>query len=585
VVHLLKNEEERLALLRSLDLSKIADLPELRRLTVLACQIFGVPTSLISVVGEDRQEFVARHGFEARFTERTASICASAIDGKEILEVEDLLLDERFSSNRLVVGPPKMRFYAGAPLVTESGYVIGTLCLIDYVPRKLTEEQRDQLKTLAALAIDQLTLLRSVGRREPVSGLPNRQQFTLDLGAIADTHPHDRQILTIFDVFDVHNAHILGQARGMAPVESIIRQVGERISKVMEGVAPLYHVGVSRFAFVIPDLALDERTVLLERIEAATVPPVLADGLLVQPMCHGGITTFDGTNVDDALRRAIVAMHQALDGRLSWVKYEPTRDIQLRRDYLLASDLSSAIKADHLYLVYQPRVDLVTGSTVGVEALLRWKHHELGEVSPSEFIPVIERTALMSHVTDWVIQHALIQLRSWLAQGLNLVLSVNVTPSDFRKGDLAERIRSQIFLIGVPASNLEIEITEGEWLERTPEVSRQLSEISQLGVRIAVDDFGAGYSNFAYLTSLPIDTIKIDRSLVSGFTNSPKKAAMVRSIVGLATDLEFRIVAEGVETEQEVEGLCTIGCKEAQGYIFSRPMLASELFRNTRIAA
>lgn len=584
MVQSLKTEEERLALIRSLDLLKIVDLPELKRMTQLVCEIFDMPMALISIVGEDHQYFISREGFPVSSTDRSASVCDFTIRGREVLEVEDMTQDPRFADNCLVVDAPHLRFYAGAPLITSSGYAIGALCVLDHKPRKLTEQQRHQLETLATLTIDQISLLRSVGRREPVTGLPNRQQFALDLAALADIRPYDRHTLMILDVFDVHAAHLLGQARGMAPVESLIRQIGERLSKLLSDIAPLYHVGVSRFAFVLSELSSDEREAILERIRLVATRSVLVDGLEMLPMCHGGITAFDASNAQDALRRALVAMHQALDQRQPWVRYEPTRDLQLRRDYRLAADLPAAIANDQLYLVFQPRVELATRRMVGVEALLRWKHDELGEVSPGEFVPVIERTALMPQVTDWVIRQSLSQMRTWIARGMNLALSLNVSPADFRRGDLPDRLLTQLRRTGLDPSHLEIEITEGEWLERTPEVSRQLSEISQMGVRIAVDDFGAGYSNFAYLTTLPINTIKIDRSLVQGFPSAIQKGAMVRSIIGLAHDLGFHTVAEGVETEEEAVALKTLRCREAQGFIFSRPLLPRDIDRLRQVA-
>lgn len=584
MVQSLKTEEERLALIRSLDLAKIVDLPELKRLTNLVCELFDMPMSLISIVGEDHQYFISREGFPLASTERAASVCDYTIRGRAPLEIEDLSQDARFADNALVLGAPHLRFYAGAPLITPSGHAIGALCVLDHRPRRLSDQQRHQLETLAALTIDQISLLCSVGRREPVTGLPNRQQFALDLGALADVSPYDRHTLMLVDVFDVHAAHLLGQARGMAPVESLIRQIGERLSGLLTDITPVYHVGVSRFAFVLSDLPSDEREAILERVRLAATRPVLVDGLQMLPMCHGGITAFDASNADDALRRAIVAMHQAVDQRQPWVRYEPTRDLRLRRDYRLAADLPAAIANDQLYLMFQPRVELATRRVVGVEALLRWRHDELGEVSPAEFVPVVERTALMPQVTDWVIRQSLSQMRTWIARGMDLSLSLNVSPADFRGGDLPERLSNQLRRTGLDPALLEIEITEGEWLERTPEVSRQLSEISAMGVHIAVDDFGAGYSNFAYLSTLPINTIKIDRSLVQGFPGVLQKGAMVRSIITLANDLGFHTVAEGVETEQEAVALKTLRCREAQGFIFYRPLLPRDIDRLREVA-
>lgn len=579
MVHSLNTEGERLALIRSLDLLTLTGAPELSRLTELASQFFEVPTVLISIVGEEHQHFIGSEGFDLSMTDRASSICAHAIREKGVFEINDLALDARFSDNELVVDGPRIRFYAGSPLVTSSGYAVGTLCLIDRVPRTLTDLQRRQLESFSTLVMDQISLLRSVGRRDPITGLPNRQQFNLDLDALVDSSPRERHVLAIMDVFDIHSAHALGQALGMPPVESIIRQVGDRLGRALSDVATLYHVGVTRFAFVLTDISLEEREALLERIRLATALPVRAGDLLLQPMCHGGLTAFDATNANDALRKAIVAMHQALELRQAWVRYEPMRDAKLRRDYRLASDLLGALDSNELYLVYQPRISLATGAVVGVEALLRWKHHELGDVSPAEFVPVIERTALMGEVTDWVLGQAMSQIKTWEKKGYSIPVAVNVTPSDFNKGDLPQRIANLCNRWGISTKLLEVEITEGEWLEKIPEACAQLSQLRTAGVRVAIDDFGAGYSNFAYLTSLPIDTLKIDRSLVAGFKHSHERGAMVRAIISLAHDLSFKVVAEGVEAEEEAIALAALGCEEAQGYFFSRPVSPQEVLQ------
>ncbi|WCE06251.1 sensor domain-containing phosphodiesterase [Pseudoxanthomonas sp. JBR18] len=572
-------EAERLALIRSLNVLGLEDAPSLTRITKLVSQLFDVPTVLISIVGEHDQHFLGRHGFSVNQTERSVSVCAHAIEQRGVFEVCDLTVDSRFSRNRLVVEEPRLRFYAGAPLVTSHGIAIGTLCLIDYKPRRLTGVQHEQLEAFAAMVVDQIALLSSVGRRDAVSGYPNRQQFSIDLRAQVDAAPESEFQLALADIFDIHSAHRLGQTLGMRPVESIIRQVGSRIAAQLPHQSLLYHVGVTRYAFLLIDQDAQATAALLEAVRDVATLPVHVDGLVLQPMCHGGLATFHAEGAPDALRRAIVAMHEAVETRRPWVRYTASRDERLQREYKIAGGICSAMRNNELYLLYQPRLALPSGEMTGVEALLRWNHPELGQLSPGEFIPVLERTAAMPAVTDWVLQAAMEQCRAWGARLADATISVNFSASDFQDGRVPERVLAALGRSGIAADRLEVEVTEGLWLENLPAAAAQMEALREMGVRISIDDFGAGYSNFAYLHSLPIDTIKLDRSLISGFERSTIRRGVVRTIISLCHQLNWRVVAEGVEQLAEAELLATCGCDEIQGYYFSVPLDADQLMR------
>ena len=240
----------------------------------------------------------------------------------------------------------------------------------------------------------------------------------------------------------------------------------------------------------------------------------------------------------------------------------------------LMTELRQAIVTDQLFLAYQPKVNLSGSYISGVEALARWQHPERGVIPPDEFIPVAERTGLIIPLTLWVMHRALTQCRQWLDQGLDLSIAVNLTMWNLETQELPDQINSLLRDTGVPAANLELEITESSIMGDPQRVITTLNTIRSLGVRFAIDDFGTGYSSFAYLTKLPVKSIKIDKSFVLSLDNDRDNALIVRSIIDLSHNLGLKVVAEGVESAAARDMLKYFGCDEAQGYFYSRPQPA-----------
>lgn len=246
----------------------------------------------------------------------------------------------------------------------------------------------------------------------------------------------------------------------------------------------------------------------------------------------------------------------------------------LRPAKQLMTELRQAIVADQLFLTYQPKVNLSRAYITGVEALARWQHPERGVIAPDEFIPVAERTGLIIPLTLWVLHGALTQCRQWLDQGLDLSVAVNLTMGNLETQELPEQIAGLLRDTGVPPENLELEITESSIMGDHQRVITTLNKIRSLGVRFAIDDFGTGYSSFAYLTKLPVKSIKIDKSFVLSLDTDRDNALIVRSIIDLSHNLGLKVVAEGVETAAARDMLKLFGCDEAQGYFYSRPQPA-----------
>lgn len=570
-----KHEADRLALIRSLDLLALQGTPDLDRITQLAAQTLRAPMALITVIEEFEQRFISTAGTDLKATEREISVCAVAIEHDGVFEVEDLSADARFSGFRTVT-EDGMRFYAGAPLSLSTGVKVGTLCVVGFEPRRLNATERATLRMFGDLAMNQIQLLRLVGRRDPVTGLPNRQQLSADLVTLRREDRLSERQLVLVDVLGADASSRLDQALGPGPAESMARQLGYRIVDLLPAGTTLYQVGELRFAFHLDEAECEGLPTLLSAIRKRVIAPVNTYGLDVSASFYAGIAPFGRDDFEDAMRRAMTALYGSMDHGMAWRHYDHARDLELRRQHMLALQVDAALRDNAFHLVYQPRLDIASGQVLSVEALLRWNHPELGPIAPGEFLPIIERTTLMPRVTQWVIQHALRQIAQWDAAGRQIDLSINLSGADLEEGRIAERAYALSEQYNVEPGRIEFEITEGQWLQGESAIS-QLRTLRTLGFSLALDDFGSGYSNFAYLNALPATTIKIDRSLIDGMEADGRRARLVRTLVKLVSELGLRVVGEGVETDAQLELLRRWHCHEAQGYLISRPCSAEEL--------
>ena len=573
--------DERSAVLSAMQLDGLASLPALDRLTALAGYTFDAPVAFVSILGDVQQRFLSRIGLPMAQTDIRASICAHAVTSDGVLVVPDLRQDPRFRDNPLVTHSPHLRFYAGAPLVARNGVAIGALCVMDTRPRTFDAGDQDQLTTLAELVIAQLELRAMSGRLDPVSGLPSRHQFHTDLPGILARCAEGTAYAVAVDILDIPRANQVGQVLGLRPLEALIRRAGVRLRAALDGVAAVYHVGVTRFAFVVDMPAAAQVEALILELRTRMLRPLMAAAVPMSPRFHAGICAVEPGHADshDLLRRLLVSMHGAFDARQPFCWYSQQRDEKMHRAYRLASDAERGLQAGDFHLEYQPRFTLHGGRPVSAEALIRWTHPTLGAISPGEFIPVFERTALMDEVTDWVLDKALDQVRDWLALGCTIPVSLNLSSSYLSGATAWEQIRGKLEHRSLPFSMIEIEITEGEWLRPGSPAIAHITAMSQAGIKVAIDDFGSGYSNFSYLSDLPIHTVKLDKSLIDGVATNARARAKVSAIHHLAHELGYLTVAEGVEQPEQLDALADLGVDEVQGYLLARPMLPALLMR------
>jgi EAL domain-containing protein (putative c-di-GMP-specific phosphodiesterase class I) len=285
----------------------------------------------------------------------------------------------------------------------------------------------------------------------------------------------------------------------------------------------------------------------------------------------------DGISPASLLSRADIALYDAKQGGGRWQRYRAGRDAQQGERLALANDLRLALSRDEISLRFQPKLDLHSGACSHAEALLRWKHPQLGEISPEQFIPIAEQTGRITELTRWVLRRSLEQLQQWQAEGFVLGVAVNLSPHDLYDDELPVYLASLLAEFEASAERLMLEMTEGAVMRDANQGVQMLHRLKALGVRLAIDDFGTGQSSLAYLKRLPVDELKIDKSFVLALTSDGDDAVIVRSTIQLGHNMGLKVVAEGVESEQVLAQLRSYGCDQAQGYLISRPIRADQL--------
>lgn len=579
-------EADRLFALQSTRLLHSAESEDFDRITRLAAQFFDVPTVLVSLVSADAQWFKSRIGMEAEQTERNVAFCHFAIQNSSVMVVEDATLDDRFKSNRLVTGELGIRFYAGAPLITSKGHALGSLCVIDYVPRKFSPLQCRQLQDMAQLVMAQIELFQASVRMHDVTRLPNRAQWALDLNALAalgDTGPHTLVLVDVMSHNSVQNALL---AVGIRSVEITLRLVAARLQEILAGRSPLYHVSDTRFAFVLRGSDAAAQEAVIGQILLDLHRPIQAGSHFVELEIECGAVVFDSSAKDtsDVLRKATSAMYQAERAQLPFMMYNASFDHLHKRIYEMLRAVPAALIDGEFRLVYQPKLDVALGRFTAVEALIRWRSPKWGVVSPGEFIPATENTSAIHLLTEWVLHAALAQTALWQTQGLYTTVAVNVSARNLEHPQFVQTVRNACRLHGVDPRHLDIECTENAVLtgDRTLDVLRQLRD---LGCQISLDDFGIGYSNLACLQTLPVGLLKIDQSLVNTITEDYRAWTLLQSLISLGHTLGYRMLAEGVENAEVFSLLADAGCDAMQGYFLSKPIESVEVLsfmRNQR---
>lgn len=569
-------EDARLDVLRQLNLLDTPASESFDRITRMASQVFGLPIAAVSLTDRDRQWFKSRIGIDHCSIPRDKAPCAEVAETTKPLVINDFLTDPVYAESLLARNGT--RFYAGAPLVTSDGYGLGSLCVLGTEPRQVSADELRALTDLAAIVMAQIELQHAFGRIDSVSGLPSRVQFRDDLIDLARDRPGEERFAVVVDRASDDQIGKMARVLGSGRVDEMVREAALMLRTALGPDRTIYHVGATQFAFLSgPGLEQDAFMQTLQSAFArfrgtSSARFVASVAIGARPFALGA------ESPEDVLRGAMCAAQDArsTDGAIGL--FSPSRDRTHRRQYGLLNDFGVALEAaDQLRLVFQPRIDLGTGRCVGAEALLRWRHPTLGEISPAEFIPLIEQTSLARTVTQWVLDAALDQLASWAAQEVVLKLSINISAANLAEADLVQRIQLALLKRHLRPDQLEIELTESAIMDQPDRALAMLRELAASGVCIAIDDFGTGQSSLAYLQKLPANVVKIDRAFVCDLVESQgPDFVLVETMIDLGHKLGYRVVAEGVETREAAAILASAGCEEAQGFLFARPLEAGQ---------
>jgi diguanylate cyclase (GGDEF)-like protein len=428
-----------------------------------------------------------------------------------------------------------------------------------------------------------------------LTNLPNRSLFLDRLSqALAHSSRYKDSCALLF--IDLDNFKRINDTLDHRTGDLLLQGVAERLNSFVRSADTIARHRVRALASTVARLGGDEFTVLLTEIhsmqDAAKVSqrilyslsnPFHLDGHEVFITASIGIALYpaDGEDIDTLIKNADTAMYHAKNnGKNHFQFYKFSMNSTALERLNMENDLRRAITGNELSLLYQPRINIGSGTIVGAEALIRWQHPELGLISPARFIPLAEETGLIIPIGEWVLKTACRQKREWHRKDpvhAPVSVSVNISGHQFSQGNLVNIMEKILVDTGLDPSCLELEITESVIMKNADSTVALLHKLKDMGVKLSMDDFGTGYSSFNYLKRFPLDIIKIDRSFIKDITNSPRDAAIIKAMIVMAHTLEMKVVAEGVETEEQLSLLQDMGCDEMQGFLLCRPLPAEHV--------
>ena len=516
------NEAERLAALRALEIIGTEAAEPFDSFVRVARSLFDVPVAAISLIEDDRQWFKAVEGWDERETPRRLSFCSHAIlDAHDVLYVPDARWDPRFSDNELVTGEVGIRFYAGAPVIGPGGHALGTLLIVDYRPRQMSVEQLARLSDLArgvsaALQLHGTTKqLERDTRSDPLTGLGNRREFDKVFYRVAADG------VTVL-LLDLDGFKAINDLFGHAGGDAALREVARRLSAVLPVGCRSFRLGGDEFAVLAPsNMAPAERLALAALLHGSLADTFVLDGTVVPMRTSIGIATIpdDAGMPKDAIRLADIALYEAkAAGRgqtrdattcatvTPSLERSPGR-LPIRPGAIGRIDLGNRLRQalipagyEPFTLVFQPTIDLATGHTTSLEALIRWEVDQGSYIAPVEFVVAAERLGLVSHLDRWVLNTACRTAAAWSG---GWVVSVNISAASFSLIDVAAMVESALASTGLPPSRLVIEMTETALAGDTARVRQAVEALRGLGVGVSLDDFGAGHGSLTTLRRFP----------------------------------------------------------------------------------
>nr|WP_315253629.1 EAL domain-containing protein [uncultured Duganella sp.] len=434
-----------------------------------------------------------------------------------------------------------------------------------------------QLQAALAAQRDNELRLDFIAHHDSLTGLPNRLQFQLRLEhGVAYARRHDSLLAVLF--VDIDRFKTINDTLGHDAGDQVLVQFAQRLRSCVREVDTVARQGGDEFIVLLTELrkSADAQQVA-DKIMQVIGEPFVVNGDLLEVGASIGVAVYpdDDEDIETLIEKADLAMYAAKQrGKGASLRFLPSMQAKAYSRLILETALRHALEHDEFILTYQPKLDLKQQKITGVKTLLRWKHPELGLVMPLDFLPVLEQSALILPVGAWMISTAMTQARRWIERGVPLTVAVHLSPRQFFHKDIASSFAAMLEKAGLPGRCIELEITEAMLIDKSQSADEVLAQFRQMGVRVAISDFGSGYASLNYLRRFPVDVVKIDKSLVDDLSRG---GAMVRAIIEMAHALDMRVIAAGVETDEQLAQLRAMGCDEAFGFCLSAPVAPEEV--------
>ena len=568
-----------------------------RLVRLIESQLTGIFASILLV---DRDGARLRHGAAPSLPEAyvkavdgvrigpKAGSCGTAAYRREPVMVADVMTDPLWADFKGLAAAHGLRSCWSTPILSNRGEVRGVFAMYSKEVREPSPvEMRlvDVTTRMAGIAIERKLAedrIQFMANHDALTGLPNRTLLDDRLSqALFYAQRYERWVTVAF--VDLDNFKDINDSLGHNAGDELLKAVAKRMVACLRATDTVVRLGGDEFVILLFDQPKNANVVSasLQKIQAAIAEPVQVDGHTLRVTGSFGVANYpdDGTDADALLANADAAMYRAKEiGGDNFQFYTPELNARVHEKFLLQEELRNALARSEFVLHYQPQVDLRTGRVFAVEALIRWNHPTQGMLSPINFIPMAEETGLITPIGDWVLHEACRQNKAWQDAGLPpMTVCVNVSARQFKDKSLVGRVVSALHDSGLEAKYLELELTESVIMLDVEQAVAMMSALQGLGVHLSIDDFGTGYSSLSALKNFPVVRLKIDKSFINDLATNDNDKAVASAVISLAKKLNLRVIAEGVETDEQLAFLRENNCDEMQGYHFSRPIGAREL--------
>jgi len=509
------------------------------------------------------------------FGDQTNKTCYSSVAGLDepcpYCKLEDVILE-----NKKVIYEPTtpdgQSFDIVATSIKNSN---GTISKMEVI-RNVTNKKRTEVNMLK-----QKEALNYQAHHDSLTGLPNRVLFNDRLECALEESKRNKTKLALLFI-DLDHFKEINDSLGHSIGDEVLKVVTDRLNGLMRGSDTIARLGGDEFTVVVNNLnEVQDSSILANKILEVLAKPIVVNKHELYVSSSIGISLYpnDGEGAQNLLKYADAAMYRAKDeGRNNFQFYSSEMTELAFERVVMEASFRASLKNEDFIVYYQPQVDASTDKIVGMEALVRWNHPAMGIVSPAKFIPLAEATGLIVDLDRFVMKSAMTQLSKWYKDGYNPgVLAMNLTVKQLQQKDFIEFLKGLMIESTCRAEWIELEVTEGQIMSNPEEGIKILNKISSLGIELAVDDFGTGYSSLAYLKRLPINKLKIDQAFVRELPHDEDDVAIAKAVIALASSLNLNIIAEGVETKEQKDFLVQNGCKNIQGYYYSKPIPAKEM--------